>query len=522
MLVGHQADAGAWTAQRVRSCVDALGSHGPIVVLANREPIRHDRAPDGSIVLSRSASGLVTALEPVIQACSGVWVGHGAGSADREVVDQGDGLNVPAADPMYRLRRVWLDAREERGYYYGFANEGLWPLCHRTHVQPVFRSNDFDMYRRVNARFAEAVCEEVQNESPLILVQDYHFALAPRFIRQRLSRSTIVTFWHIPWPRPIDYDRCPWGTPLLEGLLGSDIIGFQTIPDCLNFLDTIEQLPGTRVDRARNVISHAGRHTMVRAYPISIEWPSRWVRRSPAAASCRELVFRALQLDPQMRLGVGIDRLDYTKGINEKFLAIEKLLESHPDFRERFVFVQIAEPSRNCLPAYREVRSRLLETADRVNRRFGTESYRPIVVRETHHAPAEVFQFMRAADLCYVGSLHDGMNLVAKEFVAARDDNRGVLVLSRFTGASTQLTDALIVNPYEIEAAARTIAQALTMPREEQAERMRRLRSGVARFNAFRWAGEMLVDASRLRTHRVPEHRPEPARPQATAEVLHA
>jgi trehalose 6-phosphate synthase len=519
-MVGHQADAGGWTARRVRSCIDALDSRGPIVVLANREPIRHDRASDGSIVVNRSASGLVTALEPLIQACSGVWVGHGAGSADRDVVDEGDGLNVPALNPKYRLRRVWLDAREERGYYYGFANEGLWPLCHRTHVQPVFRSNDFEMYRRVNARFSAAVGEEVQNHSPLILVQDYHFALAPRFIRQRLSPSTIVTFWHIPWPRPIDYNRCPWGIQLLEGLLGSDIIGFQTKPDCLNFLDTVEQLRGTRIDRARSVIRHAGRQIMVRAYPISIEWPSRWVRRSPAAASCRDLVFRALPLDPPMQLGVGVDRLDYTKGINEKFLAIEQLLESHPELRGRFVFVQIAEPSRECLPAYREVRSRLLETADRVNLRFGTGSYRPIVLRETHHTPAEVFQFMRAADLCYVGSLHDGMNLVAKEFVAARDDDQGVLVLSRFAGAAHQLTDALIVNPYEIDETARTLAQALTMTREEQTERMRRMRSVVGRFNAFRWAGEMLLDASRLRPHRVPDRRPEPARPQVPAEVV--
>jgi trehalose 6-phosphate synthase len=521
LMAGYQADARVWTAQRVQSCVDALDSRGHIIVLANREPIRHDRAPDGSIATSRSASGLVTGLEPLIQACSGVWVGHGAGSADRDVVDRRDGLNVPQAAPKYRLRRVWLNPREERGYYYGFANEGLWPLCHRTQVRPVFRSSDFAIYRRVNARFARAVCDEALSQSPLVLVQDYHFALAPAFIRRRLSRSTIVTFWHIPWPRPDEYGASPWARQLVEGLLGSDIIGFQTPQDCRNFTDTVENLCAARINRTRSIVAHAGRETLVRAYPISIEWPSRWVRESPAVGVCRQLVFRELALDPQIRLGVGVDRLDYTKGINEKFLAIAKLLESHPEFRERFVFVQIAEPSRNCLPAYCEIRSRLLETADRINLRFGTGRYRPIVVREAHHTPAEVFRFMRAADLCYVGSLHDGMNLVAKEFVAARDDNQGVLVLSRFTGAAHQLSDALIVNPYAIDEAAGTLAQALQMTGEEQAHRIRRLRAVVAEFNAFRWAGEMLADASRLRLNRVLSTEPAGRRPWA-ADALHA
>jgi trehalose 6-phosphate synthase len=500
MLRQRDPNGRPWTAEHLQTRLQAFERSGPIVVLANREPIRHDRAGDGSIVVSRSASGLVTALEPLIQACSGVWVAHGAGTADRVVVDRRNGLNVPPANPRYRLRRVWLDEHEQRGYYYGFANEGLWPLCHRAYVQPVFRSDDFEMYRAINTRFAEAVCEEVESASPLVLVQDYHFALAPQVIRERLPRSTIVTFWHIPWPNPRDYEICPWGRQLLTGLLGSSIVGFQTTDDCRNFIDCVEYSLDSHVNRRRNVITHGGRETTVQAYPVSVEWPSRWARQSAPIDACREAVRRQLHLRPDVRLCVGVDRLDYTKGINEKFLAVERLLEVYPEFRDRFVFVQIAEPSRNRLPAYRDLRSRLVETAERINLRFGSDSYHPIVMLQAHYEPAEVHQFLRAADLCYVGSLHDGMNLVAKEFVSARDDDRGVLILSQFAGAARELAGALIVNPYAIDDSARALADALSMPDEEQSNRMRAMRSVVAEFSAHRWAGEMLADAARLRT----------------------
>jgi trehalose 6-phosphate synthase len=489
--------SGPWTIEHVDALLRAFDGSGPVVVLANREPIRHDFAPDGSIVEKRSAGGLVTALEPLVQACSGVWVAHGAGTADTVLVDGRDGLDVPPANPLYRLRRVWLDAAEVRGYYDGFANEGLWPLCHRAFVQPVFRSDDFNMYQAVNARFAAATCEEVESNWPLVMVHDYHFALAPRIIRERLPLSTIVAFWHIPWPHPRDYAHCPWGTQLLEGLLGSTIVGFQTPEDCQHFLDTVESSLDARIDRRQNVIAYGGRRVTVRAYPVSIEWPNRWAYQSPPVETCRAVVRR--QLPPDVRLAVGVDRLDYTKGIEQKCLAVERMLEVHPELRGRFAFVQIAEPSRDRLAAYKAFRSRLVSTIDRINLRFGNDRYRPVILLEARHEPAEVFQFLRAADVCYVGSLHDGMNLVAKEFVAARDDNGGVLVLSAFAGAARELRDALIVNPYDIDESARTLERALTMTQQEQARRMRAMRTVVAEFNAYRWVGEMLRDAARLR-----------------------
>src|SRR5688572_2211233 len=323
-----------------RTSLDVSHPRKRVIVLANRAPFTHERRGDGGVSLKRSASGLVTALEPLAEACSGTWVAHGAGNADTACADDRGGLDVPPANPQYRLRYVWLPEHEHRGYYYGFANEALWPLCHSVHVQPVFRSTDFRMYQLANARFAAAVCEEAEGASPLVLVQDYHFALAPRMLRSRLPLSTVVAFWHIPWPGPRVFKACPWSHEVLDGLLGSDIVGFQTREDCAHFLDTIESTLAADVDRRQNVVTFRGHSTLVRAYPVGIEWANPCIRATPAAKACRERVCRDLQLPPGVHLGVGIDRLDYTKGINEKFLAIERLLEMHPEFRGRFVFVQ--------------------------------------------------------------------------------------------------------------------------------------------------------------------------------------
>jgi trehalose 6-phosphate synthase len=499
-------DRPAWSAESLRTWVSAFYGSESIVVLSNREPFRHSRTEDGHITVTRSASGVVTALEPLIQACCGTWVAHGSGTADRTVVDRRDGLYVPPGKSTYRLRRVWLNEAEECGYYDGFANEGLWPLCHRTEVSPVFRLEDFRAYREINGRFAEAVCQEADSETPVVLVQDYHFAVVPRILRERLPRSTIVAFWHIPWPAPQAYGACPWGRQLLEGLLGSTILGFQTPDDCANFLDTVETFLEARVDRARSTVAYRDHLTAIRAYPVSVEWPNRCARESPPIRACRTGVCQDLQLPSDIRLAVGVDRLDYTKGITEKLLAVEQLLASRGDLREHFVFVQVAEPSRERLPAYQDLRSRVRETAERINCRFATGAYRPIVLLERHHEPLEVYRLLRAADLCYVGSLHDGMNLVAKEFVTSRDDERGVLMLSRFAGAARELASALIVDPYAIHQTADTLADGLAMPEHEQAARMRAMRSVVAQSSAYGWAGNMLFDAREMRTEGAREH----------------
>jgi trehalose 6-phosphate synthase len=478
--------------------VPPLADSGRVIVLANREPFSHERAPNGEIVMKRSTSGLVTASEPLVRQTAGVWVAHGSGTADRAVVDAWDGVMVPPENPAYRLRRVWLNAAEEEGYYYGFANEGLWPLCHRAHVRPVFRPRDFDTYWTINERFAEATCDEAQNELPFVLVQDYHFALAPLMIRQRLDASAIAFFWHIPWPSVDHLQMCPWAAYLVEGMLGSDLVGFQTREDCRHFLESAKTLLGARIDRKRQIVTHAGRRTHVRAYAASVQWPAPCLSEIGSVETCAQEIRKRFNLRHSDRLAVGVDRMDYTKGIEEKILAVERLLDQYPEFIDSFVLVQVAQASRQRLAPYRDLRARVLAVAERVNGRFATDTWRPVHLVESHQDVNDVYQLLRAADICYVGSLHDGMNLVAKEFVSARDDEQGVLVLSGFAGASGELTDAVIVNPYDIDQSANALAEALGMSAAEQRHRMRQMRARVEAWDATRWGTEILKDLGEI------------------------
>jgi len=490
---------GQWTAERLKQTLNRHLHGEKIVILANREPYIHQRTIDGEIEVQHPASGLVTALEPVMRACSGVWVAHGGGDADREAVDRNDHVRVPPGEESYHIRRVWLSEEEQQGYYYGFSNEGLWPLCHVAHARPLFRAEDWRQYQAVNQKFADAVCSEVDSKDPIILVQDYHFALAPAMIRKRLPAATVIVFWHIPWPNAERMGICPWRNELLDGMLGASIVGFHTQLHCNNFVDSVDRYLETRIDREHSAVVMQGHRTLIRPYPISLEWPVRWAENAPSPEDCRAQVWREFGLKPNALLGVGVDRLDYTKGIEERLLAVERLLEQHPEFRGRFNFAQLAAPSRTKIERYHALNEMIEGLAARINQRFGSAGYQPIILLRFHHEPPEVFRFYRAADVCYVSSLHDGMNLVAKEFVAARTDLKGVLVLSEFTGAARELTEALIVNPYDLEASSNALAAALMMPLEEQKDRMRSMRSLLVQFNVYRWAGKMLVDAARVR-----------------------
>ncbi len=489
-----------WTADRLRGMLRTQLSGDQVIVVSNREPYIHERAPDGSVVVKRPASGLVTAVEPVMRACSGTWIAHGSGSADRSVVDRRDGVAVPPGQEDYRLRRIWLTEAEEQGYYYGFANEGLWPLCHVAHVRPVFRESDWQTYVRVNRRFADAVVAEARSEDPVVLVQDYHFALLPALVRERLPHATILTFWHIPWPNPESFGICPWRREILEGLLGSTILGFHTRFHCKNFIETVDRYLEARIEHEHSTISFRGEKTLVESYPISIEWPSPGeVAHHAPVPACRQQVRRRLGLAADAHLAVGVDRFDYTKGILERLNAVERLLEKHPEWIGRFHLVQVAAPTRSALDEYQAFQQRVMRTTDRINARFGRPGWQPVHLLADHHGPQAVTELFRAADVCMVTSLHDGMNLVSKEFVAARDDLQGVLVLSRFAGAARELSEALIVNPYHVEETADALQRALTMAPAEQRERMASLRATVREHNVYRWAGRMLYDAGRSR-----------------------
>jgi len=488
----------SWTPESLRAILQQDLLDDEILAVSNRGPYVYAYR-DGVLQAQRPASGLVTALEPVMLACSGTWIAHGSGSADRRAVDARDHIPATPQRPGYDVRLVWLSPEEEDGYYYGFCNEGLWPLCHIVHTRPLFRPKDWERYVAVNRKFATAVFEEAKTPDPVVLVQDYHFALLPAMIRRRLPDATIIVFWHIPWPNPEAFGICPWAEQIVAGMLGSSILGFHTRYHCNNFLDTVDRFLEARVDREVNAVSYQGTRTTVKRYPISIEWPPSHLVGLPSVEACRRQLRERYSLQPDIKVVLGVDRLDYTKGIPERFLAIERLLELDPSWVGRLVLVQIGAPSRSRIPEYRDFGERVEALAGRINVRFARGGYRPIVLRLEHVDASEVYAHYRAADVCIVSSLHDGMNLVAKEFVAARDDERGALILSEFTGASRELVEALIINPYDLDQCSAALRAALTMPTDEQRARMRSMRALIQEFNVYRWAGRMLLDAAAMR-----------------------
>jgi len=487
-----------WTPEALQQVVRVHLENAQLIVVSNREPYVHKRIGD-EVQVQYPASGMVTALEPVVRACAGVWIAHGSGDADRDVVDLHDRVRVPPQDPRYSLRRVWMSETEEQGYYYGFSNEGLWPLCHLAYVRPTFRSADWHHYRTVSERFADAVRKEARSDRPLVLVQDYHFSLLPGLIRARLPEATIALFWHIPWPNPETFGICPWRSEILQSMLQADILGFHTRYHCQNFLSAVDRYIESHIDREHSTVTTGEHVCSVTAYPISIEWPPQWLAGQPPVADCRSLILKRFGLRPDVKLGIGVERWDYTKGIIDRMLALERLLEAEPQWRGKLVFIQVAAPSRSKLPVYQDLQRSTAEAIERVNRRFGTADYQPILLAGEHWNPDRVYTLYRACDFCVVNSLHDGMNLVAKEFVAARDDDDGVLVLSTFAGASRELVEALIINPFDVDGTAQAISHALVMSRDERRERMRLMRQTVRYNNVFRWAGRMLLDAARIR-----------------------
>ena len=487
--------SGEWTAARLQRVLKDRFHDQQVLVVSHRQPVVHEMGDDGSIVAKTPISGLVSALDPVLRATGGTWIAHGSGSGDRASVDRFDRVRVGSRDGVYTLRRVWLTRGEERGHYLGFSNRVLWPLCHLAFEPPRFTRSDWRHYQDVNARFADAVAAEVRTTRPLVFIQDYHFGLLPALVRQRVPAAAIVTFWHIPWPQPARLDRLSCAGELVEGMLGSDVIGFQTPEHVRHFLAAVERLPDAPVDHASGLIGRGHGAVRVRACPISVEWPNRFVQESPSVAHCRSSVRHELGIAADAPVLLAVDRMDYTKGIEERLCAIRRLLARGNATVGRPVFVQVAAPSRTRLESYRLLGDRVRRLAAAINERFGDAGYQPIVLVERHLEPADVFRLFRAADACHVNSVDDGMNLVAKEFVAARDDNRGVLLLSRFAGAANELADAVVVNPFDIDDVADGIANALTLADEEQQRRMRALRRQVSANNVYRWAEQLLTDA---------------------------
>ena len=501
----------SWTAERLAISLRTKLKGSRLFVVSNREPYMHTRK--GSVLQAMvPASGLVTALEPILRACDGTWVAHGSGDADRETVDARNCVRVPPDDPRYTLKRVWLSKQEEERYYFGFSNEGLWPLCHIAHTRPIFREGDWEEYRKVNEKFADALWDEMRGvEQPVVLVQDYHFALLPRMIKQRRPEARVGVFWHIPWPNPEAFGICPWQAELLDGLLGADLVGFHIQAHCDNFLETVDRVLESRIEWDRRNVNRGQHKTLVRPFPISIVFPDTAEGQEEAGkdkAHEQQLALLEEMGVDALYVGVGVDRVDYTKGIVERMLAVERFLEKYAQYQGRFTFVQIGAPSRTKIKRYEDFLLEVEATAERINRRFRSGRWQPIVYRKRHHTHAEVDRFYRAADVCLVTSLHDGMNLVAKEYVASRYDEGGMLVLSPFTGAARELPDAIIVNPYDTERLADAIFQALEMDTAEKRARMRRMRDAVQQHNVYRWAGNLIGDLCDLRVDTLPHKKP--------------
>ena len=488
-----------WNADRLRELLASKLINDQVIVVSNRQPFSHELV-QGKVTLRQPASGLVTALEPVVRACNGTWIGHGSGNADRDFVDGSDHCSARPDCGSYQLRRIWLTEQEQKGYCDGFSNSGLWPLCHRVHIRPVFDEAHWQHYQAINRRFANAVVREARGPAPIVLIQDYHLALVPALVRKQLPHATIVSFWHIPWPHPQQMEMCPWLGELLSGLLGSDIVGLQTLQDAGNFADLAARRGERLTQGESTVVLHGNGSTHVRDYPISIAWPAATdTAPPPSVKSCRQMAEKQWSLPPQGRLIIGVDRFDYTKGILERLHAFEELMTTRPQWQGLLRFVQIAAPTRQSLTDYADFQSQVHKEVTRINAKFEALHNAPIVLLDSQHDQVALEKLYRAADVCLVTSLHDGMNLVCKEFVAARDDEQGVLVLSQFAGAAHELDAALIVNPYHTTQVAESLHQALVMTKCEQKQRMQALRGTVKTANVYRWAASMLTDAAALR-----------------------
>jgi trehalose-6-phosphate synthase len=488
----------SWTKENLQELVSTKLNGRLFMVVSNREPYIHILSGD-EIQCIVPASGLTVALDPVMRACGGIWVAHGSGSADKQMVDGKNHVLVPPDKSSYTLRRIWLTKEEEEGYYLGFSNEALWPLCHIAYTPPTFDEANWNCYKHVNQIFADAVLEEIGDRQAFIFIQDYHLALLSRLIKARNDKVTTAQFWHIPWPNPEAFRICPWGEEILDGLLGNDILGFHIRYHCDNFLETVKRMLESKVDHERSAVSRGGRTTLVRPFPISVDF-DRIARDAARAEINQEMeeIRHRWQLGDEF-VGIGIDRLDYTKGIPHRFRALDKFLTKYPEYQGRMVFFQLGEPSRIHIKKYRELNSEIDDLVEEVNWKYQTGTWKPIIYVREHLPPLTLMAFNRLANFCIVSSLHDGMNLVAKEFVSSRIDEDGVLLLSRFTGAARELTEALLINPYAADDFAESIRKAIEMPQGQRKTMMKKLRQVVQENNIYRWAGNIIGEIADLK-----------------------
>ena len=493
----------AYTKKNLQDAVKQVLGDRMLVIVSNREPYVH-RLRDGKIDCSRPTGGAVTALDPVMKACGGTWVAYGSGTGDKKTVDEKNRIMVPPDNPSYTLRRIWLSKEEEAGYYYGFSNKGLWPLCHIAYTRPEFNEDEWQVYYNVNKKFANAVLEEVGNKKAVVWVQDYHLTLLPQMLKKKRPDLIVSHFWHIPWPNSEVFRICPKQRNILEGLLANDLLGFHIRYHCENFFDTVDKTLEARIDRERYSIVHNGHETLVRAFPISVDFNMISKKsETPDIKKYAKPLIEEYNLGDIEYIMFGLDRIDYTKGIIERIKAVDRFLDKYPSYKGRFAFIQVGDLSRIHLQAYKDLNDQINAVVEHVNWKHATEDWAPVIMVRRHLIFDEIMAFYKLANVCVVSSLHDGMNIVAKEYISSRVDGDGVLLLSQFTGASRELADAISFNPFDIESFVENIKYALEMPGDERKRRMLALREIVAEKNIYKWAGDIVSEFGKIQNNSV-------------------
>ena len=495
------------------------------MIVANRRPQPASQSEAGAAG-GQPVSGLLSALIPLIEVSGGTWIGHddnkngltaaqakgksngngngngqgngqGNDQANDQGNDQGNGHRNSQAiagtsRPPYQLRNVEIQAQDYEGYYNGFSNQGLWPLCHITYTEPQFKSADWHAYRRVNQHFAQAVLEETKGHRAIVFIQDYHLSLLAGLLKQKQPDLLVAHFWHIPWPHLDQLRTCPFHQEIITGLLGNDLLGFQTADHCANFLESVKRNQSRKRSPNRNEIAPESPTTTVKAFPISIDMRAHEDLATSEAAIKAMAKWRDKHQLHNKIIGIGIERLDHTKGLLQKMQAIEILLGKRPDLGGRFVFIQLAIRSRCQQKSYRELGDQLNQLVNNINQRHGNKEWMPIILQLDAHDQIDLVAIERLAKFCVVSSLHDGMNLVAKEFCAARIDNQGVLILSEFTGSAQELSGALMINPFAIDSIADAMLEAIAMDPQEEASRMIAMRNTISHQNIFRWGADIV------------------------------
>ena len=474
------------------------------IVVSNRQPYQH-AYKRGKIEWQKATGGLVMAMDSVMQACNGLWLAFGDSDADHRVVDQDNKIQVPPSNPTYTLKRIFLSKEQEEGYYYGFSSDTLWPLCHMSFQRPTFRQQDWEQYCQVNRKFAQAIIDEIGTAKAFVWIHDYHLCLLPKYLKEMAGDNLIVAhFWHIPWPSFETFRICPNKEEILDGLLANDLLGFHINYHCNNFLDNVDRLLESKIDRERFSVVRGNHETLIRPFPISVDYQEA----NTMAVEARDSALQQTFIDEfnlkDKKILLGVDRIDYTKGIPERLLAIDRLLAKNPQLKEKIIFLQIGVVSRIHLDKYKQLNDEINALVERVNWKHSSDSWNPITLTRRQLSFKELLALYQLADVCVVSSLHDGMNLVAKEFVSSRVDEDGVLVLSQFAGSASELKDAILINPYDQEQFSDLLLKALTLPKEDRRKRMIKMRQVVAENNIFSWAGKVVTELLKIQFEQMP------------------